>query len=79
MEKCAKFMQKIVAEMVTVSDCYILAFEPNLFIYFCNVSFQVENSFSVSVPIFKQFHRNIIGKGGSNIKKVISNQERLTS
>uniref|UniRef100_A0A8C4IHV1 Vigilin n=1 Tax=Dicentrarchus labrax TaxID=13489 RepID=A0A8C4IHV1_DICLA len=40
-EKCAKFMQKI-----------------------------VENSFSVSVPIFKQFHRNIIGKGGSNIKKI---------
>lgn len=33
-------------------------------------SAQVENSFSVSVPIFKQFHRNIIGKGGSNIKKV---------
>uniref|UniRef100_A0A8D3C4S3 Vigilin n=1 Tax=Scophthalmus maximus TaxID=52904 RepID=A0A8D3C4S3_SCOMX len=46
-EKCSKFMQKIVAEMV-------------------------ENSFSVSVPIFKQFHRNIIGKGGSNIKKVLS-------
>ncbi|XP_032381010.1 high density lipoprotein binding protein a [Etheostoma spectabile] len=44
-EKCAKFMQKIVAEMV-------------------------ENSFSLSVPIFKQFHRNIIGKGGSNIKKI---------
>uniref|UniRef100_A0A674NTQ9 Vigilin n=1 Tax=Takifugu rubripes TaxID=31033 RepID=A0A674NTQ9_TAKRU len=31
---------------------------------------QVENSYSVSVPIFKQFHRNIIGKGGSNIKKI---------
>ncbi|XP_060886574.1 high density lipoprotein binding protein a isoform X1 [Labrus mixtus] len=44
-EKCAKFMQKLVAEMA-------------------------ENSFSVSVPIFKQFHRNIIGKGGSNIKKI---------
>ncbi|XP_068449326.1 high density lipoprotein binding protein a isoform X2 [Clinocottus analis] len=44
-EKCAKFMQKIVAEMV-------------------------ENGFSLSVPIFKQFHRNIIGKGGSNIKKI---------
>ncbi|XP_049587952.1 high density lipoprotein binding protein a isoform X1 [Syngnathus scovelli] len=44
-DKCAKFMQKIVAEMM-------------------------ENSFSVSVPIFKQFHRNIIGKGGSNIKKI---------
>ncbi|KAF7203875.1 high density lipoprotein binding protein a isoform X1 [Nothobranchius furzeri] len=44
-EKCSKFMQKIVAEMV-------------------------ENSHSVSVPIFKQFHRNIIGKGGSNIKKI---------
>ncbi len=39
--------------------------------YFC-VLFQVENSFSVSVPIFKQFHKNIIGKGGANIKKVIS-------
>nr|BAE20148.1 high density lipoprotein-binding protein vigilin [Anguilla japonica] len=44
-EKCSKFMQKMVAEMV-------------------------ENSFSVSVPIFKQFHRNIIGKGGANIKKI---------
>ncbi|XP_056133981.1 high density lipoprotein binding protein a [Lampris incognitus] len=44
-EKCSKFMQKIVAEMV-------------------------ENSFSVSVPIFKQFHKNIIGKGGANIKKI---------
>uniref|UniRef100_A0A669E441 Vigilin n=1 Tax=Oreochromis niloticus TaxID=8128 RepID=A0A669E441_ORENI len=44
-EKCSKFMSKIVAEMV-------------------------ENSYSVSVPIFKQFHRNIIGKGGSNIKKI---------
>nr|XP_020465644.1 vigilin [Monopterus albus] len=44
-EKCSKFMQKIVAEMV-------------------------ENSYSISVPIFKQFHRNIIGKGGSNIKKI---------
>uniref|UniRef100_A0A669AWY5 Vigilin n=1 Tax=Oreochromis niloticus TaxID=8128 RepID=A0A669AWY5_ORENI len=40
-EKCSKFMSKI-----------------------------VENSYSVSVPIFKQFHRNIIGKGGSNIKKI---------
>uniref|UniRef100_A0AAY4DX69 Vigilin n=1 Tax=Denticeps clupeoides TaxID=299321 RepID=A0AAY4DX69_9TELE len=44
-EKCSKFMQKVVAEMV-------------------------ENSYSVSVPIFKQFHKNIIGKGGANIKKV---------
>lgn len=50
-EKCAKFMQKIVAEMV-------------------------ENGFSLSVPIFKQFHRNIIGKGGSNIKKI--REETLT-
>lgn len=31
---------------------------------------QIENSFSLSVPIFKQFHKNIIGKGGTNIKKV---------
>ncbi|KAM6949641.1 vigilin [Aplochiton taeniatus] len=30
----------------------------------------IENSFSVSVPIFKQFHKNIIGKGGTNIKKI---------
>uniref|UniRef100_A0A8C9VJI0 Vigilin n=1 Tax=Scleropages formosus TaxID=113540 RepID=A0A8C9VJI0_SCLFO len=44
-EKCSKFMQKMVAEMV-------------------------ENSYSVSVPIFKQFHKNIIGKGGANIKKI---------
>ncbi|KAG9341559.1 hypothetical protein JZ751_019072, partial [Albula glossodonta] len=31
---------------------------------------EVENSYSVSVPIFKQFHKNIIGKGGANIKKI---------
>uniref|UniRef100_A0A8C7M768 Vigilin n=1 Tax=Oncorhynchus kisutch TaxID=8019 RepID=A0A8C7M768_ONCKI len=30
----------------------------------------MENSFSLSIPIFKQFHKNIIGKGGANIKKV---------
>lgn len=34
--------------------------------------FKVENSYSISVPIFKQFHKNIIGKGGANIKKVIA-------
>ncbi|XP_010863615.1 high density lipoprotein binding protein a isoform X2 [Esox lucius] len=44
-EKCSKFMAKMVADMV-------------------------ENGFSVSVPIFKQFHKNIIGKGGANIKKI---------
>uniref|UniRef100_A0A8C3TWU2 Vigilin n=1 Tax=Catharus ustulatus TaxID=91951 RepID=A0A8C3TWU2_CATUS len=44
-EKCTKYMQKMVADLV-------------------------ENSFSISVPIFKQFHKNIIGKGGANIKKV---------
>eukprot|EP00064_Thunnus_orientalis_P016113 superscaffoldBa00003122_g16176 len=45
-EKCAKFLQKIIADLI-------------------------ENSFSLSVPIFKQFHKNIIGKGGANIKKTI--------
>ncbi|XP_055556231.1 uncharacterized protein LOC129734887 [Falco cherrug] len=30
----------------------------------------VENSFSISVPICKQFQKNIIGKGGANIKKI---------
>lgn len=30
----------------------------------------MENSYSISVPIFKQFHKNIIGKGGANIKKI---------
>ncbi|KAG7263318.1 hypothetical protein CRUP_002210 [Coryphaenoides rupestris] len=44
-EKCHKFMQKMVAEMV-------------------------ENGYTLLVPIFKQFHKNIIGKGGANIKKI---------
>uniref|UniRef100_S4RAX2 Vigilin n=1 Tax=Petromyzon marinus TaxID=7757 RepID=S4RAX2_PETMA len=44
-EKCAKFMAKLVAELI-------------------------ENNYSISVPIFKQFHKNIIGKGGANIKKI---------
>ncbi|XP_051968611.1 vigilin-like isoform X1 [Xyrauchen texanus] len=44
-EKCAKFLQKLIAELV-------------------------ESSFSISVPILKQFHKNIIGKGGANIKRI---------
>ncbi|CAI9616653.1 unnamed protein product [Staurois parvus] len=44
-EKCTKYLQKMVSEMV-------------------------ENSYTISVPIFKQFHKNIIGKGGANIKKI---------
>ncbi|XP_053314560.1 vigilin [Spea bombifrons] len=34
------------------------------------VTEMTENSYSISVPIFKQFHKNIIGKGGANIKKI---------
>ena len=29
-----------------------------------------ESSFVLEVPIFKQFHKYIIGKGGANIRKV---------
>ncbi|PIO38541.1 hypothetical protein AB205_0138790 [Aquarana catesbeiana] len=34
------------------------------------VTEMVENSYTISVPIFKQFHKNIIGKGGANSKKI---------
>lgn len=30
-----------------------------------------ENSFTEMVPIYKQFHRFIIGRAGANIKKVL--------
>lgn len=30
----------------------------------------VQENFLLEVPIFKQFHKFIIGKGGSNIKKI---------
>ncbi|XP_067881474.1 vigilin-like [Heterodontus francisci] len=30
----------------------------------------VEVNFTLSVPIFKQFHKNVVGKGGGNIKKI---------
>lgn len=33
---------------------------------------QVANNYQASVQIFKQFHKNIIGKGGANIKKVLN-------
>lgn len=39
-------------------------------VHCASLVFKVENSYSISVPIFKQFHKNIIGKGGANIKKV---------
>lgn len=32
----------------------------------------LENNFVAEVPIFKQFHKFIIGKEGANIKKVIN-------
>ena len=35
-------------------------------------SLQVAANYRVEVPIFKQWHKNIIGKGGATIKKVYS-------
>lgn len=29
-----------------------------------------ETSYSVKVPIYKEFHKNVIGKGGANIRKI---------
>lgn len=49
---------------------FFLFFLPStFFILIFRLLLQIENSFSLSVPIFKQFHKNIIGKGGANIKK----------
>lgn len=36
-----------------------------------------ENSYLLEVPIFKQFHKFVIGKGGANIRKVSSNNNKL--
>lgn len=49
-----------------LSSCLSLSLSPYTGFFLS----QIENSFSLSVPIFKQFHKNIIGKGGANIKKV---------
>lgn len=71
-EKCAKFLQKIIADLVQdasrASNRLLLSSDN----FDADVSHfrQIESSFSLSVPIFKQFHKNIIGKGGANIKKV---------
>ena len=35
-----------------------------------NLTPQVENNHQAQVHIFKDFHKNIIGKGGITIKKV---------
>lgn len=40
----------------------------NLDFFFHNV--QIAANFRVEVPIFKQFHKNVIGRGGATIKKV---------
>ncbi|XP_056217860.1 vigilin-like [Falco biarmicus] len=53
-------LAKITQQMVHVAQEQIEAMVKEL----------VENSFSISVPICKQFHKNIIGKGGANIKKI---------
>ena len=33
----------------------------------------IASNYEIDVPIFKKFHRNIIGRGGVTIKKVIVN------
>lgn len=35
-----------------------------------NCFFQLAKNYSIQVPIFKQYHKNIIGKGGVNIRKI---------
>lgn len=35
-----------------------------------------ENNHVLEVPIFKQFHKFVIGKGGVNIKKVSKEEKR---
>ncbi|XP_076803941.1 vigilin-like isoform X2 [Clavelina lepadiformis] len=30
----------------------------------------IEKNYRIEVPIFKQYHKNVIGKGGSNIRKI---------
>lgn len=68
-EKCAKFLQKIIAELVCCFFLSCFSCPPTFFVLTFHLLLQIENSFSLSVPIFKQFHKNIIGKGGANIKK----------
>lgn len=68
-EKCAKFLQKIIAELVCCFSLSCFSNLPTFFVLTFHLLLQIENSFSLSVPIFKQFHKNIIGKGGANIKK----------
>ncbi|XP_075968481.1 vigilin isoform X1 [Anarhichas minor] len=72
-EKCGKFLQKIIADLVRPASfhlCLRLSRLDFTAAFFFLLLFQIENSFSLSVPIFKQFHKNIIGKGGANIKKI---------
>lgn len=69
-EKCAKFLQKIIADLVRPAVSLTVFVSLLLTSLQRSVFLQIENSFSLSVPIFKQFHKNIIGKGGANIKKV---------
>lgn len=32
-----------------------------------------EANYVLEIPVFKQFHKLVVGKGGANIKKVIAN------
>lgn len=45
-----------------------IVFQISVLVFFRNV--QIAANFRVEVPIFKQFHKNVIGRGGATIKKV---------
>jgi len=36
-----------------------------------------EANYVLEIPVFKQFHKLVVGKGGANIKKVLFNYFRL--
>lgn len=66
-DKCYKHLSTVAKDLVSwrkqVPICCCL-------FNFVISNFQTENNYQVKVPIFKDFHRNIIGKGGQNIRKV---------
>uniref|UniRef100_A0A9J2PCM1 K Homology domain-containing protein n=1 Tax=Ascaris lumbricoides TaxID=6252 RepID=A0A9J2PCM1_ASCLU len=50
--------------------CLVRFWGRNCTQFFTVWHFQLENNFQMTVPIFKEFHKHIIGKGGANVRKI---------
>ena len=69
-DKCAKHFVKVLLLSSPSSSPSTYLFPPHFLLSRQVVKELQENGHQTKVPIFKQFHKFVIGKGGANIRRI---------